>query len=182
VGRWGTGAVTIVIAGVLAACSSSPAPESVPAPVLTSAESAAVRAPMLAPSAVSGSYRLRADIQRQGGQPPHHGRTPAETPLSLSSTPSAAPQMGAPATSFNATVQIPGYTRQPRGRSGQAAAWWPIPGDSVVVQFARQNGDYVQLRGKKDGTALRGEIWYLAMQSGATFQLGTFSAARQSGR
>jgi hypothetical protein len=133
---------------------------------------------MLAPAAAAGNYRLRTEIQRQG-EPPRRGRTPAETPLVLSSTPSAAPQMGAPSTTFNGTLQIPGYTRAPRGRSGQASAWWPIPGDSVVVQFTAQQGDYVQLRGKLEGTTLRGELWYLSMESGATFQLGTFSAARR---
>jgi hypothetical protein len=167
---------------LLSACASSPEPENAPAPA-PAAEVVAAPPPaaVMAPSAAAGSYRLRTELQRQSAQA-SRGRTPAETPLTLSATPSAAPQMGAPATTFNATVQIPGYTQAPRGRSAQAAAWWSVPGDSVVVQFARQNGDFVQLRGKKEGTALRGEVWYLSMESGATFQLGTFTATRQAAR
>jgi hypothetical protein len=166
---------------LVAACSSSPAPEAAPAPAPAPEVAAPPPAAVMAPARAAGSYRLRTEIQRQGGQQ-RRGRTPAETPLVLTSTPAAAPQMGATGTTFNATVQIPGYTRAPRGRTGQAAGWWPIPGDSVVVQFAAQGGDLMQLRGKLEGTALRGEVWYLSMGTGATFQLGTFGATRQTSR
>ena len=167
----------VILAGIIlaAGCSSAPAPESAPAPAPEPA--APPPGHVLAPSAPAGNWRLRTEIQRQGG-PPRSGRTPAETPLVLTSTPAAAPQMGAPSTTFNATVQVPGYTRPPRGRTGQAAAWWPVPGDSVIVQFAAQHGDLMQLRGKLEGTTLRGEVWYLSMESGAVFQLGTFAARR----
>lgn len=175
--RHGSRLVVIVLlvvgAASFAACASSPPPEPAPAP-----EPPAPVLRVLAPAAAAGNYRLRTEIQRQGG-PPRRGRTPAETPLVLTSTPAAAPQVGGPSTTFNATVQIPGYTRAPRGRTGQASAWWPIPGDSVVLQFAAQQGDLVQLRGKLEGTTLRGELWYLSMETGATFQLGTFSAVKR---
>ena len=161
---------------MVTACSSSPAPESAPDPA-PAPEAAAPAGPLLSPAAAAGSYRLRTEIERQGGRP-RRGRSPAVTQLVLSRTPSAAPQMGAPVTTFNATVQIPGYTRAARGRSGQASAWWPVAGDSVVVQFANQRGDFVQLRGKREGRTLSGELWYLSMETGATFQLGTFVAER----
>ncbi len=174
-------AVAVVLGAFVAACSSSPSPEAVPAPAPAPEVVAPPPAAVMAPSTAAGTYSLRTEIQRQGSQPRRRGN-PSATRLVLTSTPAAAPQMGAPAATFNATVQVPGYTRAPRGRSGQAAGWWPIAGDSVVVQFAVQQGDLMQLRGKLQGTALSGEIWYLSMESGATFQLGTFSAAKQTGR
>jgi hypothetical protein len=173
-------AATAVALLVAVACSSAPAPEPAPAPA-PAPDVVTPPAAVLAPATAAGSYRLRTAIQRQGGRQ-QGGRGPAEAPLVLTTTPAAAPQMGAPATTFNATVQVPGYTRAPRGRSGQAAGWWPIPGDSVVVQFAVQQGDLMQLRGKFEAGALRGEVWYLSMGSGASFQLGTFSAAKNTGR
>jgi hypothetical protein len=182
----GRTAVSIGVLGALTAvmvagCSSSSPPEAAPAPA-PPPETAAppVAAAVMAPTTAAGTYTLRTQIQRQGSQ--QRGGSPASTRLVLTSTAAAAPQMGAPATTFNATVQVPGYTRAPRGRSGQAAGWWPIPGDSLIVQFAVQQGDLMQLRGKLEGTALRGEIWYLSMESGATFQMGTFSAARNTSR
>jgi len=174
------GSILVLLSGLLAAgCSSAPSPETAPVP--DPVRAAAPPAPILAPSAVAGNWRLRTEIQRQGSQQ-HGAHSPAQTPLVLSSTPSAAPQMGAPDAAFNATVQVPGYTHAPRGRRGQAAAWWPIPGDSVVVQFAAQHDDLMQLRGKLEGSTLSGEIWYLSMASGAIFQMGTFGATRQTSR
>jgi hypothetical protein len=131
----------------------------------------------MAPSAAAGSYRLRTEIQRRGG-PPRRGRTPVETPLSLTTTRATMPALSGPAVTFTATVSIPGYTRAGRGRSGQSAAWWPIAGDSVVVQFVNQQSDIVQLRGKLESGALRGEVWYHGSQSGTSYQLGTFAATK----
>jgi hypothetical protein len=75
---------------------------------------------------------------------------------------------------------MPGYSaRAPRGQTGQAATWWPIPGDSVVVQFSQGTRGQMQLRGRLHGGAIQGEIWYLSLESGATFQMGTWSAAKQ---
>lgn len=87
--------------------------------------------------------------------------------------------MGAPASTFSATVAIPGYSSAPPGRAGQIAAWWPIPGDSVVIQFESRRQAQVQLRGQLAGNALRGEIWYVSVETGESFQLGTFFAMRQ---
>lgn len=100
--------------------------------------------------------------------------------LRLEATPLAAPLAGVQAvTQFSANIAIAGYTRAPRGRTGQIAAWWPIPGDSIVIQFpsARGNGS-VQLRGARRGQSLNGEIWYWSEATGASFQLGTFAARK----
>lgn len=100
--------------------------------------------------------------------------------LRLEATPLAAPLAGVQAvTQFSANIAIAGYTRAPRGRTGQVAAWWPVPGDSIVIQFpsARGNGS-VQLRGARRGPALSGEIWFISEATGATFQLGTFAASK----
>jgi hypothetical protein len=97
----------------------------------------------------------------------------------LSGEPTAVPVTGAPASTFGATVAIPGYTTSPRGRAGQLAAWWPIPGDSVVIQFESRRQAQVQLRGQLAGTTLRGEIWYVSLETGSSFQLGTFVATKR---
>jgi hypothetical protein len=132
--------------------------------------------PMVAASSAAGSYRLRATLQRRSATA--HG-APAETPMTLTYTPSAAPAVGAPATSYNATISLPGYTHPPRGRNTQGASWWPIAGDSVVVQFTYQRADLVQLRGRLSGGSLRGEVWYYGGESGTSYQLGTFTAQKR---
>ncbi|MFI5280933.1 MAG: hypothetical protein ACHQU1_10575 [Gemmatimonadales bacterium] len=97
--------------------------------------------------------------------------------LQLSATPTAAPLPGSGSgTQFNATVALSGYTVAPRGRTGQAGAWWPIGGDSVVVEFASANSGEIQLRGAMRGRTIQGEVWFLSGSSGATFQMGTFTA------
>lgn len=78
---------------------------------------------------------------------------------------------------FGAVIQLPGYTRAPRGRTAQSAVWFPVPGDSIVVQFTSAQGAQVQLRGALRGRTLSGDVWYLS-DSGAGFQLGTFNATR----
>lgn len=98
--------------------------------------------------------------------------------LRLDATPTAAPEGGGPGSQFNAGVQLPGYTRAPRGRSAQAATWWPIPGDSVVVQFTTPRRQVLQLRGALRAREISGDIWFVS-GSGASLQLGTFTAARQ---
>jgi hypothetical protein len=89
--------------------------------------------------------------------------------------------MGAPAgPQYGARIAMPGYSaRAPRGQTGQAANWWPVLGDSVVVQFSQGTRSQIQLRGRLQGNAIRGEIWFLSLESGSTFQLGTFSATKQ---
>ncbi len=81
---------------------------------------------------------------------------------------------------YQATITIPGYTRPARRGRAQSAGWWPVGGDSVVVQFeqgAQSRGD-MQLRGKLNGNSLAGDVWYVATESGNVFQLGTFTATR----
>ncbi len=167
----------LLLAGALAACASTPEPAPAPEPE-PAAEAAVPAGAVLAPRAAAGTYQLRTDIQRQGGSA-RRGRAPATTPLTLSTRPATEQQMGAPATTYSATVQITGYTRGARGRAAQSAAWWPAAGDSVIVQFPNPRGDFVQLRGRLQGRELRGELWYLSMETGATFQLGTFSATKR---
>ncbi len=156
----------------------SPPPPQPPPPV-----AAPPSTTLLTPTRVAGSYRLRADIQRQGqrqGQRRAQGRA-GETPLRLENAPVAAPDPAIPsAVQFGASVSLAGYTRAPRGRNAQAAAWYPVAGDSLVIQFSTQAqpGAQIQLRGVHVGQGLRGEIW-LVSASGNTFQLGTFVATRQ---
>jgi len=168
---------------LLAACSSAPQPATpVPEPDPIPADAPAPPStPALSPQRVAGSYRLTATIDRAPGRSSGRRRTAAPaTPMRLYVSQVAAPEAGVPSPAFNATVAIRGYTRAPRGRSGQAAAWWPIPGDSIVIQFASaaQRDAQVQLRGVVEGRAIQGEVWFLTA-SGATFQLGTFNARRQ---
>ncbi len=175
--RFPHGVVAAALGGLLlAACSSSPSlPPADPVPL---PETAPPSSHAMSPRALSGTYRLRTAIQRQGGQ---RGRrvAPATTSLTLGQQPVAAPDPSGPATQFGATVSVPGYTRAPRGRAGQAAVWFPIGGDSVVVQFtsAAQPDAQIQLRGASARGTLRGDVWFVSA-SGATFQLGTFVATR----
>ncbi|MFI5206609.1 MAG: hypothetical protein ACHQX4_01205 [Gemmatimonadales bacterium] len=137
-----------------------------PAPIATS----------LTPSAASGAWRMNAAVQssRRGGSVRR-----SQGSLQLSATAIAAPLPGsAPGTQFNATVMLSGYTVAPRGRAGQAGAWWPIGGDSVVVEFASANSGEIQLRGALRGRTMQGEIWFLSGATGATFQMGTFTATK----
>lgn len=159
---------------LLAACSRNTPPELVdaappPPPTTTT------------PNSVSGAYRLRIEIQ-SGNRPPAQQRNPrraAPATMVLESQAAAVPVAGAPSgAQFNATVQVPGYTRAPRGRTGQAAAWWPLGADSVVVQFSQGARGEIQLRGSLRGSALSGEIWYLSAETGSSFQLGTFSGTK----
>jgi hypothetical protein len=163
---------------VVAGCRASPSP------VLTPEDSVIVArtTPAFSPGAVAGQYTLRANLERQSAtaQRQRRGRgQPPTTVLRLESTPTAAPDAATgSATQFNASIALPGYTRAPRGRSGQAAIWWPLGGDSLVVQFLSPQGATIQLRAAVQGTNLSGEIWYQSRQSGSSLQLGTFTARR----
>lgn len=155
-----------------AACSHNPpqvaaVPDDSPAP--------AAIATSLTPSAASGAWRVNASVQssRRGGV------RRAQGSLQLSGTSTAAPLPGSgPGTQFNATIALSGYTTAPRGRAGQSGAWWPIGGDSVVVEFASANAGEIQLRGAMRGRTIQGEVWFLSAATGATFQMGTFTAAK----
>jgi len=160
-------------------CGGGSAARPEPAPV---PEAAPPPAPTLAPRAAAGTYRLRAEIERRGDaqrQGAGRGRRrPPETTLRLDATPSAAPVEGAPGTPYVASLSVPGYTQAPRGRTGQGAVWWPAPGDTVVVQWTTPRGQVLQLRGQLRGAILGGEVWFVSPASGATFQMGTFSAQK----
>jgi hypothetical protein len=170
--------IVVALLPVAGGCRTMPSAE------LSPEDSAAVArtTPAFSPGAVAGQYTLRANLERQSAtaQRQRRGRgQPPTTVLRLESTPTAAPYAAAgSATQFNASIALPGYTRAPRGRSGQAAIWWPIGGDSLVVQFLSPQGATIQLRAAVQGTSLSGEIWYQSRQSGSSLQLGTFTAAR----
>lgn len=154
------------------ACSHNPpevaaAPDDTPAPPPISTS--------LTTSAAAGNWRMNASMQSNR----RSGVRRSQGALQLSGTPTAAPLPGAgPGTQFNATVNLSGYTVAPRGRAGQAGAWWPIGGDSVVVEFASANAGEIQLRGAMRGRTIQGEVWFLSGSTGATFQMGTFTAAK----
>lgn len=163
----------------VAGCS-HPAPAPAPPPAVMEPASPPPATGMVRPSAAAGTWRLRTEIQSGNTPPPRTSTTPVSS-IVITATPATTPAMGAPAgAQFNARVAMPGYSaRAPRGQTGQAATWWPIPGDSVVVQFSQGTRGQMQLRGRLHGGAIQGEIWYLSLESGATFQMGTWSAAKQ---
>ncbi len=165
-------------AGLLAACAHRP-PPSPPGPVTPAVNPAA---PVVEPHRATGSYVLTTDLKLS--QPATPRRRPPRVPvvgLRLNFQPLAAPDAtAASSTQLAAMVNIPGYTRAPPGRIGQAAAWWPLPGDSVIVHFATPQGDgLMDLRGMLKGDTLSGEIWYTSKSSGTVFQMGTFRAVKQ---
>ncbi len=174
--------VRLAAAAVAAAACAHPAP----APVVPMAGPAA---PTVAPHVATGSYELTTTLQR--GRPaapqPRRGRRPArpapELPatLQLQYQPLAAPDPSAPSgTQLAAVINLPGYTQAPRGRSGQAAVWWPLPGDSVVVHFqpARAKG-VLDLRGTLQDDTISGDIWFTSTESGSSYQVGTFRAVKK---
>jgi hypothetical protein len=150
-------------------------PEPAPAVVVAPAS-------VLAPAAAAGAYQMRVEIQ-SGNRPQRRSRSDVQPSMTLLRTAATARTTGGPATQYGATITIPGYTRPVRRGRAQAAAWWPVAGDSVVVQFVQgqQSRGEVQLRGALRGAELQGEIWYVSNETGNTFQLGTFSATK-SGR
>jgi hypothetical protein len=163
-----------------AGCAHS-APEVPPVPPAVPA------APTVAPRAAAGTYNLTTSLARSRPAPRRsRGRTrtapePTAT-LRLAYRPLAAPDPTAlSGTQLAATVNLPGYTRAPRGRSGQAAAWWPLPGDSVIVHFElpQQQTGLIDLRGVLKGDTLSGEIWYTSQQTGNASQMGTFRAVKR---
>lgn len=137
----------------------------------------------MVPMAAVGTYRLAMRIE-SGNRPQPRNRRDPQASMALSTDTAASRAPGSPTQQFAATITMPGYSRPSRrGRPGQSASWWPIPGDSIVVQFTQGQGSRgeVQLRGTLRGNALSGEIWYVSEQTGSTFQLGTFTGTK-SGR
>jgi len=138
-------------------------------------------APMVAPRRAAGSYVLTTDLKRSQPAPNPRRRRPPPPVLGLrlDFQPLAAPDATAASnTQLAALVNIPGYTQAPPGRVGQAAVWWPLPGDSVIVHFATPRGDgLMDLRGTMTADTLAGEIWF-TNHDGAAFQMGTFRAVK----
>ncbi len=168
----------VLAALVAAACSHAPPP-----PPVRPAE------PVVAPHAATGTYDLTTTLPSR--QPPplqtarQRGRgraAPVATPtLDLVYRPVAAPDATAGSnTQFAATLNLPGYTRAPRGRTGQAVVWWPLPGDSVIVHFQPpQATGLVDLRGALRADTLSGDVWYTSLGTGASFQMGKFRAVKR---
>jgi len=180
-GRLRAVAAALVLA-ILSCSHPQPAPEPVPEPAR--ALTAAV-AP-LAPARAAGLYDLQVQIQgrTQQAAPPRRaarGRAAATGPtLQLLATTAAALEPTAPSmTQFAAAVALPGYSMAPRGRTTQAAAWWPAGGDSVTVYWVTPRGVALSLRGALRGDTLSGDVWYTSMESGTEFQLGRFTAVRR---
>ncbi len=100
--------------------------------------------------------------------------------MTLAADTATARTMGAPPRQYAATVMVPGYTRPIRRGRAQSAAWWPIAGDSIVVQFTQgqQSRGEVQLRGALHVGAISGEVWYVSNETGSSFQLGTFQGTK----
>jgi hypothetical protein len=170
---------SIALATVLAAaCSHAPPPPPPPVPPA---------APVVAPHVASGTYDLSTTLSaRQPARPARQrGRArPARAPapiLELAYRAVAAPDgTAASSTQLLATISLPGYTSAPRGRRGQAAVWWPAPGDSVIVHFQPPQGSgLVDLRGALQGDTLSGDVWYTSLGTGASFQMGTFRAVKR---
>jgi hypothetical protein len=163
---------------VLSGCSHGPKPEeTAPATPPSPPQPAA----MITPSSAAGAYRIRPEIQTGNKPPQQRSGSQPQASMTLSSEPAAVPVMGAPSgMQFNATISLPGYSHAARGRSGQSAAWWPIGGDSMVVQFSQGSGGDVQLRGALKSGGVSGDIWYVSSSSGSTFQLGTFTASKSA--
>lgn len=158
-------------------CSKQNDPYATPFPVPTDTTPPTV-ASRVSPRAVIGTYQGDVRIDNPAGrQRGRSGRT-ARTQIRLEGGATAVPVEGTSGTQYNATVILPGYTRAPRGRSGQIAAWWPGPLDSVIVQFTGQQGAQIQMRGAVQGNRITGEIWYFSAGTGSSFQLGTFTAAK----
>jgi hypothetical protein len=169
-----------LLAVLLVGCAHQP-----PAPIAPGiAPAANPAAPVVAPHRAAGSYLLTTTLPASGRSRPHRGHRaerPARAVLRLAFQPVAAPDAtAASSTQLGATVSIPGYTQAPPGRVGQAAAWWPSPGDSVTVHFRSPRGDgTMELRGTLHGDSLSGEVWFTSATTGSAYQMGTFLAVKR---
>lgn len=179
-GRPLAAAVSVGLA-VLSCARPQPAPEPVPEPAPAAATAPA--AP-LAPSRAAGLYDLQVQIQGrpQPAAPPRRaarGRGAAGPTLQLLASTAAALEPTAPSmTQFTAAVALPGYSMPARGRTTQAASWWPTGGDSVVVYWVTPQRAW-SLRGALRADTLAGEFWTTSVESGIEFQQGRFTAVRR---
>ena len=168
---------------LLAGCTHRPEVATVPAAIPA--------APTVAPHVATGTYDLATTLARtppgSPTRPSGRGRPTRTAPEAAASLQLAYQALAAPdptassRTQLAAVLNLPGYTRAPRGRPGQAVAWWPLPGDSVVVHFQppQQQGGTIELRGMLRGDTLAGDIWYTSLQLGNVFQMGTFTAVKR---
>jgi hypothetical protein len=173
--------ILALAASLAMACSSRPDPvvsEPFPVPTDTTPPTIASR---ISPRAVVGTYQGDVVLSNAATRQRGRGRS-TRTQIRLESGASAVPAEGSTGTQYNATVILPGYTRAPRGRTAQSAAWWPGPMDSVVVQFTGQQGSQIQMRGSVAGNRITGEIWYTSLETGSSFQLGTFTTTKVRAR
>lgn len=175
---------TSVFVALLVAASgcAKPAVPPAPAPIPNEAPPAAAATPAV--RGVAGTYRLRADVAR-GNRGNTSGRRRAppnrETTLLLGAGAARNPDdMAGVAAQYAATVSIPGYANPGQGRrgGGSTASWWPLAGDSVVIRVVGQRGNRLELRGAVRGTEISGDVWVLSIETGNTFQLGTFTAVK----
>lgn len=177
--------MALAVAGaalMMAGCSRSlqpPVPQPEPPPAAPPTSRA------LAPAAVAGTWRMSYQLEQAPGQRRGQRTQRAQnmsSELRLDNQPVAVLEPEVASTvQFGAAIRLPGYTRPPRGRNTQSAVWYPAPGDSIVVQFTSAQGAQIQLRGTLQAGLLRGDIWYISSASGASFQLGTFTASRAGG-
>ena len=170
--------------GAIACSHPQPVPEPVPEPAAAPVVAATPETP-LAPARAAGLYDLQVQIQGRNPQDaparrPARGRAAAAGPtLQLLATAAAALEPTAPSTTqFMAAVALPGYSMAPRGRTTQAASWWPTGGDSVQVFWLTPRGVALSLRGALRADTLSGDVWYTS-ESGTEFQLGRFTAVRR---
>ena len=182
----GRRAALLAALAVVACAKGRPAPPPAPEPAPAAAPTPVSRPP-LAPVLAAGTYTLQAVVQgRQIPGPPPQARArgrqaaPPAASLVLVARASAAPNGLAPSTTqLSATVALPGYTMAPRGRTQQAATWWPSGGDSLTVFWMTPRNATIALKGALRGDTLSGDVWYTSLESGAEFQLGTFNAVRR---
>lgn len=184
VGRrsWAVGG--LLVAAALSCSHAQPAPEPIPEPA-PAAPVAAVPATSLAPARAAGLYDLQVQIQGRAPQAtpprrPARGRAAAGPTLQLLATTAAALEPTAPSmTQFTAAIALPGYSMPARGRTTQAASWWPTGGDSVVIYWVTPRRAGISLRGAMRADTLSGDVWYTSLENGTEFQLGRFTAVRR---
>lgn len=124
---------------------------------------------------LAGRYTLRTDLPRRT----QRGRraTDPATVLRLNAAAARNPdELAGVPRQFVAAVAIPGYGGVARGR--ERAWWWPASGDSVVLHVILPSGGRMQLRGAVNRNQIRGDVWMISLESGSTYQLGTFTATR----
>ncbi|HWO87743.1 MAG TPA: dipeptidase [Gemmatimonadales bacterium] len=120
--------------------------------------------------ALAGRWWLRARATRN----PAVGRV--ETPLTLTADRAPVPDTSR----YAGEIVMAGFVRMQRNNRGRPAVWWPVAGDSLVIRFTSDRGQWLELRGRQEGQLLRGDVWYLSETTGRPqYQLGTFEMRRR---